>query len=38
MNNRLSFCGLVDSRISTSEKDLPVSSSVSWNHFPLQLF
>ena len=24
MNNLLSYCGLVDARISTSEKDLPV--------------
>ena len=24
MNNLLSYCGLVDSRISASEKDLPV--------------
>ena len=24
MNNLLSYCGLVDSRISTSDKDLPV--------------
>ena len=26
MNNLLSFCGLVDARISVSEKDLPVQS------------
>ena len=25
MNNLLSYCGLVDARISTSEKDLPVT-------------
>ena len=25
MNNLLSYCGLVDARISASEKDLPVS-------------
>ena len=25
MNNFLSYCGLVDAKISTSEKDLPVS-------------
>ena len=24
MNNHLSYCGLVDARISASEKDLPV--------------
>ena len=24
MNNRLTYCGLVDARISASEKDLPV--------------
>ena len=28
MNNPLSYCGLVDSRISASEKDLPVFSKV----------
>ena len=28
MNNLLSYCGLVDTRVSTSEKDLPVSSSL----------
>ena len=26
MNNLLSYCGLVDARISASEKDLPVST------------
>ena len=26
MNNLLSYCGLVDARISASEKDLPVNS------------
>ena len=26
MNNRLSYCGLVDTRISASEKNLPVSN------------
>ena len=26
MNNLLSYCGLVDARISASEKDLPVKS------------
>ena len=26
MNNLLSYCGLVDGRISSSEKDLPVSN------------
>ena len=29
MNNLLSYCGLVDTRISASEKDLPV-----WNTWP----
>ena len=27
MNNLLSYCGLVDARISASEKDLPVPTS-----------
>ena len=27
MNNLLSYCGLVDERISASEKDLPVTRS-----------
>ena len=27
MNNLLSYCGLVDARISASEKDLPVKES-----------
>jgi hypothetical protein len=27
MNNLLSYCGLVDARISASEKDLPVPPS-----------
>jgi hypothetical protein len=27
MNNLLSYCGLVDARISASEKDLPVINS-----------
>ena len=27
MNNLLSYCGLVDARISASEKDLPVLQS-----------
>jgi hypothetical protein len=27
MNNSLSYCGLVDARISASEKDLPVSKT-----------
>jgi hypothetical protein len=26
MNNLLSYCGLVDARISASEKDLPVKT------------
>ena len=30
MNNRLSYCGLVDVRISASEKDSPVTTH-SWN-------
>ena len=25
MNNQLSYCGLIDARISTSDKDLPVT-------------
>ena len=28
MNNLLSYCGLVDARISASEKDLPVTKEV----------
>ena len=28
MNNCLTYCGLVDARISASEKDLPVSKQV----------
>ena len=28
MNNLLSYCGLVDARISASEKDLPVQLSL----------
>ena len=35
MNNLLSYCGLVDDRISTSEKDLPVripSLKSRWHH------
>ena len=28
MNNLLSYCGLVDARISASEKDLPVHAKV----------
>ena len=31
MNNLFSYCGLVDARISGSEKDLPVSSYYLWN-------
>ena len=31
MNNLLSYCGLVDVRISASEKDLPVASTFSLN-------
>ena len=30
MNNLLSYCGLVDARISASEKDLPVLSIISF--------
>ena len=29
MNNFLSYCGLVDARISASEKDLPVQTNYS---------
>ena len=32
MNNLLSYCGLVDARISASEKDLPVSNSKNKYH------
>ena len=42
MNNLLSYCGLVDARISGSEKDLPVSCipwqgklKQDWNQFSL---
>ena len=28
MNNLLSYCGLVDARISASEKDLPVNNLI----------
>jgi hypothetical protein len=28
MNNLLTYCGLVDARISASEKDLPVTGPV----------
>ena len=31
MNNLLSYCGLVDARISASEKDLPVQQTGSSN-------
>ena len=31
MNNLLSYCGLVDARISASEKDLPVTGHVIYN-------
>ena len=33
MNNLLSYCGLVDARISTSEKDLPVRFFKDWTIF-----
>ena len=33
MNNLLSYCGLVDVRISASDKDLPV-----WNKIYLEIF
>ena len=35
MNNLLSYCGLVDPRISASDKDLPVENvtEVSFEHF-----
>ena len=37
MNNLLSYCGLVDARISASEKDLPVHSAVEKSsHFILK--
>ena len=32
MNNLLSYCGLVDARVSASEKDLPVSSPTTKVH------
>jgi hypothetical protein len=32
MNNLLSYCGLVEARISASEKDLPVTKSLSYNN------
>ena len=32
MNNLLSYCGLVDSRISASDKDLPVQGSYRLYH------
>ena len=35
MDNLLSYCGLVNSRISTSEKDLPVRCNVLCHHFYL---
>ena len=31
MNNLLSYCGLVDARISVTEKDLPVQENSDWN-------
>ena len=34
MNNLLSYCGLVDARISASEKDLPVQASVCIYYLP----
>ena len=37
MNNLLSYCGLVDARISASEKDLPVMQ-VGSKLMPLELF
>ena len=32
MNNLLSYCGLVDTRISASEKDLPVHHAAEMVH------
>ena len=32
MNNLLSYCGLVDGRISASEKDLPVKKKKKKDH------
>ena len=39
VNNLLSYCGLVDARISASEKDLPVSHTDSfWMRVSLSVF
>ena len=40
MNNLLSYCGLVDPRISASDKDLPVNIifSPSWNRVKVHIF
>ena len=37
MNNLLTYCGLVDARISVSEKDLPVITHLLVHSFPLWL-
>ena len=37
MNNLLSYCGLVDARISASEKNLPVSETKG-KHFFVQIY
>ena len=37
MNNLLSYCGLVDARISASEKDLPVTHVCFSYKIPLSL-
>ena len=34
MNNILSYCGLVDARISASEKDLPVYNTHVFGYMP----
>ena len=36
MNNLLPYCGLVDARISASEKDLPVHNRLRPNHLLLR--
>ena len=37
MDNLLSYCGLVDARISTSEKDLPVIQLTPSENLPEQI-
>ena len=34
MNNLLSYCGIVDARISVSEKDLPVHNTHVFGYMP----